>query len=382
MSLVLENSGVELTTDYIKMKLLQEGYNPNPKASYSSENVLVSQYKCRKSTEYNSEQKAKYARNQYRTNQGCFICYKRGQRAAECYKNPYRENFKRKGIEKNDDAMMAAMPAQIITDSWYVDSGATKHMTCNKNWLLSYENNVNDKSVTCANNEKLRCEGVGKAIVMLHDKPGETTINDVAYVPSLATNVLSVNILAKKGLTTVFSEKGCHIYKNKDVKVDGVVFASATEESGMYRLNCIVKTTVEKAMTANTKREQMLWHIRFAHLSHQNMLKLRNVSYGMKFSYKKFEKCTTCIKGKQTSKPFSKVKGTRARYILGIVHTDICGPMSVPSWSGSKYFKTLIDDKTRKTFVYFLKHKSEVGNILKEFKAVAEQQSGKRIKII
>jgi hypothetical protein len=53
MSLALENSGVELTTNYIKMKLLQEGYNRNPMASYSSENVLVSHYKCRKSTEYN-----------------------------------------------------------------------------------------------------------------------------------------------------------------------------------------------------------------------------------------------------------------------------------------------------------------------------------------
>jgi hypothetical protein len=81
-------SGVELTTDYIKMELLQEGYNPNAKASYSSENVLVSHYKCRKSTEYNGEQKLKYVRNQYRTNRGCFIGNKRGHRAAECYKNP------------------------------------------------------------------------------------------------------------------------------------------------------------------------------------------------------------------------------------------------------------------------------------------------------
>jgi hypothetical protein len=121
---------------------------------------------------------------------------------------------------------MAAMPTQIETESWYVDPGATKHMTYNNNWLLSYENNVNDKSFTCANNEKLRYEGVGKAIVMLHDKPGERAINDDAYVPSIATNLLSVNILAKKGLTTVFSEKGCHMYKNKDVKFDGVVFAS------------------------------------------------------------------------------------------------------------------------------------------------------------
>jgi hypothetical protein len=43
---------------------------------------------------------------------------------------------------------------------------------------------------------------------------------------------------------------------------------------------------------------------------------------------------------------------------------------------------TLIDDRTRKTFIYFLKHKSEVCNILKEFKAVAEKQSDKRTKII
>jgi hypothetical protein len=192
MSLALENSVVQLTTDYIKMKVLQKGYNPNPKASYSSENVLVSHYKCRKSTEYNSEQKPKYVRNQYRTNQGCFICNKRGHRAAECYNNPNREKFNRKGKEKNDDATMAARPAQIETENWYVDSGATKHMTSNKNWLLSYKNNVNDKFVTCANNEKLRFEGVGKAIFMLHDKPGETAINDVAYVPSITTNLLSV----------------------------------------------------------------------------------------------------------------------------------------------------------------------------------------------
>jgi hypothetical protein len=50
------------------------------------------------------------------------------------------------------------------------------------------------------------------------------------------------------------------------------------------------------------------------------MLILRDMSYGMKFGNEKLEKCTTCIKGKQTSKAFSKVKGTRARDILGLVH--------------------------------------------------------------
>jgi hypothetical protein len=206
MRLALENSGVELTTDYIKMKLLQDEYNPNPKASCSSDNLLITNYKWRKSAEHSSEQKPKYVQNRYSTNKECFICNKRGHRAAECYKNPNRF-FKMKG----NDATKAAMSAQTGAKGWYIDSGATKHMTCNKNWLVSYKNDVNDTSVTCANNEKLHCEGVGKTIVMLHDKPGERAINNVAYVPNLAANLLSVNILAKRGLSTIFSEKGCHI---------------------------------------------------------------------------------------------------------------------------------------------------------------------------
>jgi hypothetical protein len=128
---------------------------------------------------------------------------------------------------------------------------------------------------------------------MLYDKPGETAINNVAYVTNLAANLLSVNILAKRGLTTIFSEKGCHIYKNKDVKIDGVDFASASEESGMYRLNCNIKATDETTMVANVERNQVLWHRRLAHLSHQNMLILRDMSYGMKFSNEEPEKCTT-----------------------------------------------------------------------------------------
>jgi hypothetical protein len=131
----------------------------------------------------------------------------------------------------------------------------------------------------------------------------------------------------------------------------------------VMQCNCNVKATVETTMIANVERNRVLWHRRLAHLSHQNMLTLKDMSCGMKFSNEKLEKCTTCIKGKQPCKAFSKVKGTRARDILGLVHTDICGPMSVPSWRGSRYFMTPTDDKTRKTFVYFLKHKSEDGNI-------------------
>jgi hypothetical protein len=75
MRLALENSGVELTTDYIKIKLLQEEYNPNSKVSYLSDNILVTNYKWQKSTEHSSEQKPKYVQNQYRAIKQCVCVY-------------------------------------------------------------------------------------------------------------------------------------------------------------------------------------------------------------------------------------------------------------------------------------------------------------------
>ena len=39
------------------------------------------------------------------------------------------------------------------------------------------------------------------------------------------------------------------------------------------------------------------------------------------------------------------------------MHYDICGPMQTSCINGCKYFVASIDDYTRKTWVYFSKHK-------------------------
>jgi len=56
--------------------------------------------------------------------------------------------------------------------------------------------------------------------------------------------------------------------------------------------------------------------------------------------------------------------------------------MQTPSWGGARYFLTFIDDKTRKTFIYFLKGKDEVFIKFQEFKELAETQTGKSLKAI
>jgi hypothetical protein len=67
--------------------------------------------------------------------------------------------------------------------------------------------------------------------------------------------------------------------------------------------------------------------------------------------------CEGCIFGKKHRESFPVGKSYRAKDPLEIVHSDICGPMKTTSIGGSTYFLTFIDDFSRKTWIYFLKHK-------------------------
>ena len=54
--------------------------------------------------------------------------------------------------------------------------------------------------------------------------------------------------------------------------------------------------------------------------------------------------------------------------------------MDVPSLSGSEYFLSFVDDKSRYVWAYILKHKSEVFEKFMEWKAMVELQTGKKLK--
>ena len=89
--------------------------------------------------------------------------------------------------------------------------------------------------------------------------------------------------------------------------------------------------------------------------------------------------CKGCAKGEKTKKTFPSSE-SKAKGILEIIHSDICGPMSSSSLSGYVYYISFIDDFSRKTWVYFLKNKDEVLSKFKEFKALIENHKEKKIK--
>ena len=93
---------------------------------------------------------------------------------------------------------------------------------------------------------------------------------------------------------------------------------------------------------------------------------------GMPKVYTKHEPiCKGCALGKNTKKSFPRSKN-RSKGILDLIHFDICGAMSSPSLSGCLYYVLFIGDHSQKSWIYFLKAKSETFDMFKEFKTLIE----------
>ena len=60
----------------------------------------------------------------------------------------------------------------------------------------------------------------------------------------------------------------------------------------------------------------------------------------------------------------------------------MCGPIKPMLTRHVRYFFTFLNDYSRKTWIYFLKRKSEMLNYYKDFKVIIEKQSGYNIRIV
>src|SRR6266511_962456 len=86
-----------------------------------------------------------------------------------------------------------------------------------------------------------------------------------------------------------------------------------------------------------------------------------------------FDTCEPCLMGKMTRTLFS---GTmeRATDLLEIIHTDVCGPMSIEARSRYRYFLTFTGDLRRYGYIYLMKDKSDTFEKFKEFQSEVEKR--------
>jgi len=107
---------------------------------------------------------------------------------------------------------------------------------------------------------------------------------------------------------------------------------------------------------------------------------------GTKVSEVKDFFCEACQYGKAHRLTFNKRSregsGDKCYKPGELIHTDVCGPFSEMSIGGAKFYLLFIDEATDYRMVYFIKHKSDVTEKVKEFNQLVYNKFGHCIKIL
>ncbi len=105
-----------------------------------------------------------------------------------------------------------------------------------------------------------------------------------------------------------------------------------------------------------------------------------NVVKGIEIPAKSKDKdiCEACMAGKMHRAPIPRASTTRAEGLLELIHTDVSGPLPVPSKGGSLYFVTFIDDRSRYLTVFPMKSKSDCFSCFVKFRSSVETTNGKK----
>lgn len=81
-------------------------------------------------------------------------------------------------------------------------------------------------------------------------------------------------------------------------------------------------------------------------MNEDNLKKLK-VASGIHFKNEALVDHVSCLEGKLARLPFP-TSDSKAKDLLELVHSDLCGLVEVPSFGGNRYFITFVDDASKK----------------------------------
>jgi hypothetical protein len=324
----------------------------------------------------------------------CYHCDKMGHIARYCPAR--REEYKRKNKRHHahavedeeppakmlreqikDYVLISALSGSVTPgeDTWLIDSGASKHMTGQRDILSCISEKKFSQKVTLGDDYQYPIKGVGESNYKLNSG-NSMKMKDVLYVPGLTKNLLSISALEKKGFRVAFIDGEVLMWAKGETIKEAIVIGK--EEGGLYKL----KGHSEAAMTHAIENPCELWHRILSHINYKALPYVCKAVTGLPELKVDHEGvCNGCAQGKNIKNPFPK-RDNKAEGVLELIHSDVCGPMPSSSISGYVYYVSFIDDYSRKTWVYFLKSKDEVFSKFKEFKALIENLSERKIKIL
>lgn len=345
-----------------------------------SDKKKVECYKCHElghfAYECPSKKSQKTEQNKSQNQDCAFIVEKlKGSRCRSFVKSESSEWFT--PSSKQIEELLEVDQCQV----WLTDSGASCHLSYRREWFTDYTPNRNEDYVALGDDKLCKVAGEGTVLIekLVNEKWCEARIENVLHVPELKKNLFSVGVCTRKGYEVRFKGKFVIFVHEKQTIASGVKQDNEICRLFFRALEC---QSVKQANA--TTVDLQVWHERLGHVNKRAVQELikKGLVNGASLSSEKDFFCEMCHLGKAHRLPFKKMSAKVPTKPGEHIHTDVCGPMSVESLGGKKYFLTFKDDATNYRHVFFLKYKSEVVDKFKIYEKLVSNKYGRSIKVL
>lgn len=141
----------------------------------------------------------------------CYKCGKKGHWQRECRtyikgnygnKKPFNKRYEDKGEALiGQDFAITISTDQGNLKEWYLDSGATQHMSPQRSWFTNFKN-IEPHPLKVGNGQSIFAEGIGDILIRAFDGNNwnRKYLSDVLFVPQLKFNLFSLASALDKGL--------------------------------------------------------------------------------------------------------------------------------------------------------------------------------------
>lgn len=190
--------------------------------------------------------------------------------------------------------MLDGRHENLREDEWCLDSGATTHISSNKDLFRNITPNSGNM-VQTASNEVVEAAGIGTVELTVDDK--DIALSDVLFVPQLKGNFVSVSRATSMGYAVNFKKSGAIIRVKKGPqvlranKVNNLYIIPVQREMCLNDSKCV---GLDRSASEFYKR-----HRRLGHLNLHSMKKQSHMVIGM--NVKTFPtklECEVCAKSK------------------------------------------------------------------------------------
>jgi transposase InsO family protein len=265
---------------------------------------------------------------------------------------------------------------RAVNDSWFLDNGASNHMTGDANKFKTLDRTVTGK-VRFGDGSSVEIEGKGSILFKCRNDD-QWLLTQVYYIPKLCSNLVSLGQLTETGHRIEMDDDWLEVHDKVSSRLIMSVKRSANR---LYKID--LKLAMPGCLLASISSgdQSWLWHGRLGHVNFRALKQLsqKELAVGIPTIEHPDEICHGCLSAKQTHNPYPQVAKWRATKTLELIHVDLCGPITPWTVGGNRYFMLLIDDFSRWSYVYMLKSKDQALDAFVKYKAEVENITGNRI---